>query len=85
MSLWYLMLTQQQADRLNEIFVPLYSPYPYVPVGLFPYVDGGQFAESIYDPNISEVDQDYILEIMQSRKTYEQAIAAGWIIPPNDG
>lgn len=88
--LWYLMLTQEQADALNAILVPVYCTPPtiyYVPQngGLFPYVDGSQFADSIYDPQIPEIDQEYILEVMQGRKDYDEAVAAGWIVPPNDG
>lgn len=86
MTLYYLMLTQEQADALNVIFCPLYTPYPYVPAngGLFAYTDDYGFGLSIYDPAISEPDKDYILAVMQGRKTYQEAIEAGWIINSDD-
>ena len=81
MTLYYLMLTQEQADALNDILCPLYTPYPYVPAngGLFAYTDDYGFGLSIYDPRLSQPDKDYILLVMQGKKTYLEAGAAGWI------
>lgn len=84
------MLTQEQANNLNAIMVPLYCIPPtiyYVPAngGLFPYTDDSQFAESIHDPRISTDDQAYIALIMEGKKNYDEAVQAGWVIEYNDG
>lgn len=89
--LYYVMLTQEQTDELNSFLIAYCTPptTTYVPVGLFPFLDNDSRPQNFYDSRndlqFTQEQRDYVQAIIDTKKTYAEAVAAGWIIEPNDG
>lgn len=93
----YIYPSQVDAVRLNNIMFSNYVfdgsnyIYPFGPgttcyydINMLPWIVTDLLTFASTDPNISQVDQNFITSILATQLTYGQAVAAGWLPPPAD-
>lgn len=97
MTAYYLKPTLEDAERLNNIlysalvtsdginFKPPFdsNTTSYIKWTKGVIVIGDDVLESATDPGISEEDRLLITEVLVFKKTYQEAIAAGWVTAPS--
>lgn len=92
MSLWYLKPSIDVATAVNDILFPVYCSKPapgtltYIPIDgrVFPFQDGDDLDKSVSDPLFTSDQQAMIQNMLDGKKSYTDAVLAGWIQEPND-
>lgn len=56
----------------------------YYDVDMLPWIVMPLLESAATDPQLSQVDRDFISAILATQKTEAEAVAAGWLPPPTD-
>jgi hypothetical protein len=92
----FINLTQPQISRLNNILMRYVldsegNPIPPFMAGTTEYLDATQnifmvdeyINKSATESAFSQDDRDFVAALLTDKKTYDEAVIAGWITPLN--